>query len=60
MSLKKDVALLTCLAKAHKAAERKKAEECIENTNMLYVTIGVLSVAGLVYNFFVKKKNHNN
>ena len=62
----KRLAAVSGEAKARKAAERKKAgEECIENANILYVTVGVLGVAGLgygVYNFFVKKKkkNHNN
>ena len=44
--------------KAWKAAERKKAEsECIENSNLLYVSVGVLGVVGLgygVYNFLFK------
>ena len=47
-------------AKARKAAERKKAEEeCIKNSNLLYVTVGVLGVTGLgygIYNFFCKKE----
>ena len=47
-------------AKARKAAERKKAEsESIENSNLLYVSVGVLGVVGLgywVYNFLCKKE----
>ena len=47
-------------AKARKAAEHKKAEsECIENSNLLYVSVGVLGVVGLgygVYNFLCKKE----
>ena len=47
-------------AKARKAAERKKAEaECIENSNILYVTVGVLGLVGLgygVYNFLCKQE----
>ena len=46
-------------AKERKAAERKKAEsECIGNSNLLYVSVGVLGVVGLgygVYNFLCKK-----
>ena len=45
--------------KARKAAERKKAEECIGNSNLLYVTVGVLGAAGLgygVHNFFCKNE----
>ena len=55
----KRLAAISKEAKARKAAERKKAEECIENSNLLYVTVGVLGVAGLgygVYNFFCKKE----
>ena len=59
----KRLAAISKEAKARKAAERAKVEECVENANMLYVTVGVLGVAGLgygVYNFFSKKKkNHN-
>ena len=51
-------------AKARKAEERKKAEsECIENSNLLYVSAGVLGVVGLgygIYNFLCKKKSRNN
>ena len=47
-------------AKARKAEECKKAEsECIENSNLLYVTVGVLGVVGLgygVYNFLCKQE----
>ena len=60
----KRLAAISKEAKARKAAERKKAEEeCIENSNLLYVTVDVLGVTGLgygVYNFFVKKKSRNN
>ena len=56
----KRLAAISKEAKAHRAAERKKAEEeCIENSNLLYVTVGVLGVVGLgygVYNFFCKKE----
>ena len=56
----KRLAAISKEAKARKAAERKKAEEeCIENSNLLYVTVGVLGVTGLgygVYNFFCKKE----
>ena len=45
-------------AKARKAEERKKAEEeCTGNSNLLYVSVGVLGVVGLgygVYNFLCK------
>ena len=55
----KRLAAISEEAKARKAAERKKAEEeCIENSNLLYVTVGVLGVTGLgygVYNFFCKE-----
>ena len=47
-------------AKARKAAERKKVEEeFIENSNLLYVTVGVIGVTGLgygVYNFLCKQE----
>ena len=56
----KRLAAISKEAKARKAAERKKAEEeCIENSNLLYVTVGVLGAAGLgygIYNFFCKKE----
>ena len=56
----KRLAAISKKAKARRAAERKKAEEkCIENSNLLYVTVGVLGVAGLgygAYNFFCKKE----
>ena len=45
-------------AKARKAEERKKAEEeCTRNSNLLYVSVGVLGVIGLgygVYNFLCR------
>ena len=56
----KRLAAISKEAKARKAEERKKAEaECIENSNILYVTVGVLGVVGLgygVYNFLCKKE----
>ena len=58
----KRVGAISREAKARKAAERKKKEEeelCVGNTNILYVTVGVLGVAGLgygAYNFFCKKE----
>ena len=56
----KRLAAISKEAKARRTAERKKAEEeCIENSNLLYVTVGVLSVTGLgygVYNFFCKEE----
>ena len=54
----KRLAAISKEAKARKAAERKKAED-IENSNLLYVTVGVLGVTGLgygVYNFFCKEE----
>ena len=56
----KRLASISKEAKARKAEERKKAEaECIENSNLLYVTVGVLGVVGLgygVYNFLCKQE----
>ena len=55
----KRLAAISKEAKARKAAERAKVEECVENANMLYVAVGVLGIAGLgygVYNFFCKKE----
>ena len=52
----KRLAAISKEAKARKAEERKKAEE---DSNLLYVTVGVLGVTGLgygVYNFFGKKE----
>ena len=47
-------------AKARKAEERKKVEaECIENSNLPYVIVGVLGVTGLgygVYSFLCKQE----
>ena len=54
----KRLAAISREAKARKAAERAKVEECVENANMLYVVVGALGV-GLgygIYNFFSKKK----
>ena len=60
VAARKRLAEISKEAKARKAAERKKAEaECIENSNILYVSVGVLGVVGLgfgVYNFFCKKE----
>ena len=56
----KRLAAISKEAKARKAEERKKAEaECTENSNLLYVTVGVLGVTGLgygVYNFLCKQE----
>ena len=56
----KRLAAISKEAKARKAEERKKAEEeCIENSNLLYVTVGVLGVIGLgygVYHFLCKQE----
>ena len=56
----KRLAAISKEAKARKAAERKKAEsECIENSNLLYVSVGVLGVVSLgygAYNFLCKKE----
>ena len=43
----KRLAAISREAKARKAAERAKVEECVENANMLYVAVGVLGVVGL-------------
>ena len=54
------LAAISKKAKARKAAERKKAEEeCIENSNLLYVTVGVIGVTSLgygVYNLLCKQE----
>ena len=53
----KRLAAISKQAKARKAEERKKAE-CIKNSNLLYVSVGVLGVVGLgygVYNFLCKQ-----
>ena len=56
----KRLAAISKEAKARKAAERREAEaECIENSNLLYVTVGVLGVTGLgygVYNLLCKQQ----
>ena len=56
----KRLAAISKEAKARKAAERKKAEEeCIGNSNLLYVTVGVIGVTGLghgVYNLLCKQE----
>ena len=56
----KHLASISKEAKARKAEERKKAEsECIENSNFLYVSVGVLGVVGLGYggyNFLCKQE----
>ena len=44
----KKLAAISREVKARKATERKKAEEeCTENANILYVTVGTLGVVGL-------------
>ena len=52
------LAAISKKAKARKAEERKKLEEeCTGNSNLLYVSVGVLGVIGLgygVYNFLCK------
>ena len=54
----KRLAAISKEAKARKAAERKKMEEeCTENANLLYVSVGTLGVVGLgygAYRFFCK------
>ena len=54
----KRLAAISREAKARKAEERKKLEEeCIENSNILYVSVGTLGVAGLgcgAYRFFCR------
>ena len=56
----KRLAAISKAAKARKAEERKKLEEeCIENSNLLYVSVGILGVIGLgygTYNFLCKKE----
>ena len=55
----KRLAAISRKAKARKAAERAKVEDCVENANMLYVVVGALGGVGLgygVYNFFSKKE----
>ena len=55
----KRLAAISREAKARKAAERAKIEDCVENSNMLYVIVGALGVVGLgygVYNYFSKKE----
>ena len=53
----KRLAAISKAAKARKAEERKKAE-CTGNSNILYVSVGVLGVVGLgygvYYNFLCK------
>ena len=55
----KRLAAISKEAKARKAAERKKSEEeCTGNSNLLYVSVGALGVAGLgygIYNFLCKE-----
>ena len=56
----KRLAAISKEAKARKAEERKKAEAgCVENSNLLYVSVGVLGVTGLgygVYSFLCKQE----
>ena len=56
----KRLAAISKEAKARKAEERKKSEEeCTGNSNLLYVSVGVLGVVGLgygVYNFLCKQE----
>ena len=56
----KRLAAISKEAKARKAEERKKTEEeCIGDSNLLFVTVGVLGVIGLgygVYNFLCKQE----
>ena len=49
----KRLAAISREAKARKAAERAKVEECVENANMLYKRPGL---GYGVYNFFSKKE----
>ena len=56
----KRLAAISKEAKAREAEERRRAEkeeECIENSNILYVSVGTLGVAGLgygAYRFFCR------
>ena len=55
----KRLAAISREAKARKAGERAKVEQCVENANMLYVVVGALGVVGLgygIYNFFSNKE----
>ena len=56
----KRLAAISKAAKARKAEERKKLEEkCTGNSNLLYVSVGILGVIGLgygTYNFLCKKE----
>ena len=58
----KRLAAISKEAQARKAEERRRAEkeeECTENSNLLYVSVGVLGVIGLgygTYNFLCKKE----
>ena len=45
----KRLAAISREAKARKAAERAKVNECIENANMLYLVVAAVAVAGLGY-----------
>ena len=48
------------LAAISKEAKARKVEaECIENSNLLYITVGIIGATGLgygVYNLFCKKE----
>ena len=56
----KRLAAISREAKARKAAERAKVEECVEKANVFYTVLGTLGAAGLGYfvynNFFSMKK----
>ena len=45
----KRLAAISREAKAPKAAERARVNECLENANMLYLVVGTVAVAGLCY-----------
>ena len=43
----KRLAAISREAKARKAAERAKVDECVENANIFYLAVGTAAVAGL-------------
>lgn len=45
----KRLAAISREAKARKAEERQRAEECVDDSNMVYLAVGVTAVAGLTY-----------
>lgn len=58
----KRLAAISREAKARKAAERAKINECVDNANMLYVVVGATAVIGLAYgaySYFPEKEEEN-